>query len=137
MQGGRLLPVTAGTQEIAQCGGDLYGMQRATGHCRKVCGGMQVGAFGFQPVHRMVKRWQVGDTGRRVARGRLALDGSHLQDVPPGGEGGVKVVVEKPPHRGVPVGWVVGGDQCPGVLTKQVMQEVAVARWLGEQVEVV
>jgi hypothetical protein len=57
--------------------------------------------------------------------------------VPPGGERGVQVVVEKPPHRGVPLGWVVGGDQCPGVLAKQVMQEVAAARGLGEQVMVI
>jgi hypothetical protein len=91
------------------------------GHRRKVRGGLQVGAFGFQPGRCMVQRRQVGDTGRGVARGRLALGGGHYQDVPPGGERGVKVVIEKPPRRGVPLGWVVGGDQCSGVLTKQVI----------------
>ncbi len=65
------------------------------------------------------------------------MGGGHQQDVPPGGERGVKVVVEKPPRRGVLLGWVVGGDQCSGVLTKQVMQEVAAGRRLGEQVMVI
>jgi hypothetical protein len=36
---------------------------------RKIGGGMQVGAFGFQPGRRIVQLRQVGDTGRRVARG--------------------------------------------------------------------
>jgi hypothetical protein len=137
VQGGRLLPVTAGTQEVAHCRGDLYGVQMPTGDGREVRGGMQVGPFGFQPGRRMAERRQVGDTGRRAARGRLAVGGGHQQDVPPGGERGMKVVVEKPPHRGVCVVRVVGGDQGPGVLTEQVMQEVATARRLGEQVMVI
>src|SRR5215469_11252284 len=41
------------------------------------------------------------------------------------------------PGGGWPWAAVVGGDQCPGVLTNQVMQEVAAARWLGEQVMVI
>src|SRR5580704_684869 len=82
----------------------------------------------------------VGRSGRQAGGspgGRLALGGGHQQDVSAGGERGVKVVVEKPPRRGVLLGWVVGGDQCSGVLTKQVMQEVAAGRRLGEQVMVI
>jgi len=89
VQAGRLLPVTAGPQEVAQCRRDLYGVQRPAGHGREVRGGMQVGAFGFQPGRRTVQRRQVGDTGRRVARRRLALGCGRQHDVPPGGEGGV------------------------------------------------
>ena len=56
VQGGRLFPVTAGTQEVAHSRGDLYGVHMPTGHGGKVGGGMQVGAFGFQPGRRMVQR---------------------------------------------------------------------------------
>ena len=49
----------------------------------------------------------------------------------------MQVVVEQPRHCRVAVGGGIGGGQCPGVLADQVMQAVAPARRLGEQVLVV
>ena len=63
--------------------------------------------------------------GRWLPWRRAPLDGSPSRDVPAGGQGGVKVVVQQPPGRGVGFAGVVGGGQRAGVLAEQVVELVA------------
>ena len=51
-----------------------------------------------------------------------------------GGPGGVQVVIQQPAGGGVAGGGVVGGGQGTGVLAEQVVQPVAAAGGLGDQV---
>ena len=54
-----------------------------------------------------------------------------------GGHGSVQVIIQQPPGGGVAVCRVVGGCQGAGVFAEQVVQAVAAAGGLGDQVLIV
>jgi len=54
-----------------------------------------------------------------------------------GRRGGVRIVIQQPPGRGAGVRGIAGRGQRAGVLTEQVVQAVAAAGGLGQQVLIV
>src|SRR5215467_7008051 len=102
-----------------------------------VCGGVQVGALGFQPGGSLRKGGQVRGLRRRVTGQRVAVGVGPGGEVPAGGHGGVQVVVQQSADRGIRFGGVLTGGQGAGVLAEQVVQLVAAGGGLGEQVVVI
>ena len=136
VEGGGLIPVTAGGQEAAHRGGYLDGMPEASVSGAVVRGGVQVRPLGFQPGGRLPEGGQVRALRRRAAR-RSAVAAGPAGEVPPGRHGGVQVVIQQPPGRGVRFGGTVRGGEGARVFAEQVMQLVAAGRRLGEKVLVI
>jgi hypothetical protein len=138
VQQGGLVKVTVGVQEAGQGGGDPDGVPGPLAGGRVADCGVQVGALGLHPRGRLPVGGQAGGMGRRAA-GRQPVGGGAgpRGDVPGGNHGGVQVVVQQPPGRGVAIPGVVGGGQGPGVFAEQVVQLAAAGRGLGEQVLVI
>src|SRR5262249_31296662 len=131
VEGGGLVPVAAGGQEAAHRGGYRDGMPGAPAGGGVVRGSVQVRPLGFQPGGRPAEGGQVRGVRRRVARRWPMAGAGPVGEVPAGGQGGVQVVIQQPPGRGVAVCLVVSGGEGAGVLAEQVVQPVAAGRGLG------
>ena len=101
VEGGGLVPVTAGGQEAADRGGDGEGVREPCAPGGVVRRGVQVRPVGFQPGGRLPESGQVRGRGRRLAGREAAVGAGPGAEVPPGGQGGVQVVVQQPAGRGV------------------------------------
>jgi hypothetical protein len=112
-------------------------MQGPSAQACVVRSGMQIRALGFQPVGRLPVGGHVGDAGWEVAGRHTAPGDTSGGSLKVGGQGGVQVVVQEPPDRGVAADRVVGGGEGLGVFAEQVVQTVAARCGLGEQMLVI
>src|SRR5262249_11089963 len=101
VEGGGLVPVTAGGQEAAHRIRYRDGIAGASACGGVVRGGVQVGALGLQPDDRPPEGGQFRRLRRRGAGQRAVVGAGPGGEVPTGGQGGVQVVVQHPPGRSI------------------------------------
>src|SRR5262249_1648871 len=111
VEGGGLVPVTAGLQEAAHRDGQGGRRRQGRAGGGGLHGGVQDGGLGFQPGGRVPEGGHSGGQGWRAAGRRAAVGAGPGGEVPASGQGGVQVVIQQPPGCLVGFGGICGGGQ--------------------------